>query len=43
MTPRFVFGALIAAFGIALVFAAMTTAEHVGIHHAAVIRNHTHG
>jgi hypothetical protein len=41
--PRFVFVALIAAFGISVFFAAMTTAKHVGVSRAAVIRNHTHG
>lgn len=43
MRPRFVFAALIAAFGIAVFFATMTTAKHVRINHAAVVRDHRHG
>ena len=37
MAPRFVFAALILAFGVALVFAAWTTAHHVSTHSSAAI------
>ena len=43
MRPRLVFATLIATFGIAVFFAAVTTAKHVGVNRAAMIRSHRHG
>jgi len=43
MGPRFVFTALILAFGVALVFATLTTLHHVSMHTSVVVGNAPRG